>query len=253
MTRSSFPVPHPAGLALPAALLLPPLACLALVPFRAQVSNTHVALVLVVAVVAVAVLGSRRAGALAALSAAVWFDFFFTRPYERFAISGPGDMATAALLLVVALAVSRLAARTRRLAVVAVTDADHLTRIHETARLAQDAVSPYVVVEHVRDQLVSLLQLRGCRFEYGTLVGHPPRLEQDGTVLRGRRPWDADVLGLPDEEVELRVFHNGRFHGRFMMRPTPGAVPSRQARLVAVTLADQAGSAIGTTATTPAR
>ncbi|MFB7287646.1 DUF4118 domain-containing protein [Actinacidiphila glaucinigra] len=251
MTRSSSRFPDPARFAPAAGLLLPPLVCLVLVPFRTRLSDTHVVLVLVVAVVAVAVLGSRRAAALAALSAAAWFDFFFAPPYERFTISGPGDAATAVLLLAVGLAVSRLAVRTRRLAVIAITDADHLARIHETARLAGSAVSPHVVVDHVRDQLVSLLHLRGCRFEYGTLVGHPPRLEQDGTVVRGRRPWDADTLGLPDQEVELRVFHNGRFHGRFMMLPTPGTVPSRQARLVATTLAEQAGSAIAGTPTAP--
>jgi K+-sensing histidine kinase KdpD len=38
------------------------------------------ALVLVVAVVAVAAIGNRLAGALAAVSAAAWFDFFFTVP-----------------------------------------------------------------------------------------------------------------------------------------------------------------------------
>ncbi|WP_326573848.1 hypothetical protein OIE69_21190 [Actinacidiphila glaucinigra] len=184
MTRSSSRFPRPARCAPAAGLLLPPLVCLVLVPLRTRLSDTHVALVLVVAVVAVA-------------------------------------------------------------------DADHLARIHETARLARSAVSPHVVVDHVRDQLVSLLHLRGCRFEYGTLVGHPPRLEQDGTVMLGRRPWDADTLGPPDQEVELRVFHNGHFHGRFMMLPTPGAVPSRQARLVAITLAEQAGSAIAGTPTVP--
>ena len=38
----------------------------------------------VVGVVAVATLGNRIAGGLAAVSAAVWFDFFFTLPYYRF-------------------------------------------------------------------------------------------------------------------------------------------------------------------------
>ncbi|MEU6341399.1 DUF4118 domain-containing protein [Streptomyces sp. NPDC046977] len=238
--------------ALPAAVLLPLAAAAALLPFRAHLSAPLVALVLVVAVVAVAVLGSRAAGAVAALSAAAWFDFFFAPPYERFTIAGPGDVATAVLLLVVGLAVSQLAARTLRLEAVAVTDADHLARIHETARLTQSAPSPHRVVQHVGDQLVSLLQLRGCRFEYGTLVGHPPRLESDGTIFWGRNAWDADCQGLPDTEVELRVFHNGRFHGRFMLRPTPGAVPSAQARLVAVTLADQVGTAIDLVAPGPA-
>lgn len=238
-------------LALPAAVLLPFAVAAATAPFRPDLSAPLVALVLVVAVVAVAVLGSRVAGAVAALSAAAWFDFFFAPPYERFTIAGPGDIATAVLLLVVGLAVSQLAARTRRLEVDAVTDADHLTRIHETARLVQRAPSPHRVVEHVGDQLVGLLGLRDCRFEYGTLVGHPPRLEADGTIIWGRHPWDADRQGLPDTEVELRVFHNGRFHGRFMLRPTPGTVPSAQTRLVAVTLADQVGAAIDLVAPTP--
>jgi K+-sensing histidine kinase KdpD len=38
----------------------------------------------VVVVVAVAATGNRVAGALAALSAATWFDFFFTLPYPGF-------------------------------------------------------------------------------------------------------------------------------------------------------------------------
>ncbi|MEV1042832.1 MULTISPECIES: hypothetical protein [unclassified Streptomyces] len=59
-----------------AALALPPAACAVLVPFRADMSGTNTVLVLVVTVVAVAALGHRLAGALTALSAAVWFVFF---------------------------------------------------------------------------------------------------------------------------------------------------------------------------------
>ena len=51
--------------------------------------------------------------------------------------------------------------------------------------------------------------------------------------------------GFPAGEIELRTFGNGQYYGRFMMRPRPGAKPSLQARLVAVTLADQAGRAFG--------
>ncbi|MFC5802602.1 hypothetical protein [Streptomyces formicae] len=45
---------------------------------------------------------------------------------------------------------------------------------------------PDKVVEQVRRPLVDVLELRGCRFEYGALLGHPPRLEQDGGVVMGR-------------------------------------------------------------------
>ncbi|MBH1937585.1 hypothetical protein I5Q34_25495 [Streptomyces sp. AV19] len=123
------------------------------------------------------------------------------------------------------------------------TDAGHLARLRATADVAQSAKSGDEVVGHVRDQLVELLTLRDCRFEYGTLLGRPPRLEADGTVAVGRREWDVDRLGLPDEEIELRAYGNGRYLGRFMLRPTPGVTPPLEARLVAVTLAGQAGTA----------
>jgi Domain of unknown function (DUF4118) len=215
-----------------------------LLPFRAAWSNTNVALLLVVVVVAVAAIGNRLAGGLAAVGAAVWFDFFFTVPYYRFTIRSSSDVTTAVLLLVVGVAVSQLAARALRLKVIAITDAGYLALLHETGVLAQSARSADVVVDHVRSELISLLDLAACRFEYGSLLGHPPRLEPDGTVLAGHICWDVEQFGLPGEEVELRTFGNGQYFGRFMMKPAPGSRPSLQARLVAVTLADLAGRAL---------
>jgi hypothetical protein len=229
-----------------AAVLVPLAVSAVLLPLRSSWSNTNVALLLVVAIVAVAALGNRVAGALAAVSAAAWFDFFFTLPYYRFTIAGTDDIRTAVLLLVVGVAVSQLAARARRLKVIAITDARYLAEIHETAELTHSAKSPDVVVDHVRRQLVGLLDLAGCRFEYGTLLGHPPRLETDGSVMVGHHRQDVDESGLPTEEIELRTFGNGQYYGRFMLRPKPESRPSLQARLVAVTLADQAGRAFST-------
>ncbi|MFI9627240.1 DUF4118 domain-containing protein [Streptomyces sp. NPDC052042] len=234
-------------IAIIAALLAPLAVSAVLLPFRAGLTTANVALVLVLVVVAAAALGHRLAGALAAVSAAVWFDFFFTVPYQRLTITSSADITTAVVLLAVGLAVSQLAARARRLHVVTITDADHLARIHHAAHLAETATSPDAVVECVRAQLVGLLHLRGCRFQYGTLLGHGPRLEDDGSLTWGRGKWDVDRLGMPAQEIELRVVAGGHFHGRFLLRPTPGTTPSLQARLVAVTLADQAGAALQTT------
>jgi K+-sensing histidine kinase KdpD len=235
------------GAAIAAALAAPLVVVAVLLPFRASWSNTNVALLLVVAVVAVAALGNRVAGALAAVSAAAWFDFFFTPPFERFTIAKPADVTTAVLLLLVGLAVSQLAARARRLKVIAITDAGYLAQIHDTAELTQTARSPDAVVDHVKQQLTGLLDLQACRFEYGSLLGHPPRLEPDGTVMAGQRRWNVELSGLPEDEIELRTFGNGQFYGRFMLQPKPGSRPSLQARLVAVTLADQAGRALSNT------
>ncbi|MGV9992472.1 DUF4118 domain-containing protein [Streptomyces sp. NPDC003374] len=231
-------------IALAAAVTGPLLLALILVPFRGGVSSTNLALIMVVAVVAIAVAGNRLAGALAALSSAAWFDFFLTRPYQSFSIKRGADITTAVLLLAVGLAVSQLAARARRLEVLVVTDADYLARVHDTAQLAQTTRSADAVVDHVKRQLTELLQLRGCRFEYGSLLGHPARLEQDGSVTVGRKRWDIDQRGWPQQEIELRASAGGRFQGRFMLTPAPDASPDLQARLVAVTLADQAAAAL---------
>jgi K+-sensing histidine kinase KdpD len=195
--------------AVAAGVLLPLAVAAVFLPLRSSWSNTNMALVLVVAVVAVAAMGNRLAGALAALSAAAWFDFFYTVPYERFTISRAADIRTAVLLLVVGVAVSQLAARARRLKVIAITDARYLAEIHEAAELAQVARTPDAVIDHVKRQLTTVL----------------------------------DLAGLPREEIELRTFGHGQYHGRFMLAPKPESRPSLQARLVAVTLADQAGRA----------
>ncbi|MEX3204462.1 DUF4118 domain-containing protein [Streptomyces acidiscabies] len=233
--------------ALAAALLVPLAVALGLVPLRDGMTSANLALILVVTVVAVAALGNRGAGALSALSAAAWFDFFLTRPYQHFTITDTDDITTTVLLLAVGVAVSQLAAHARTLELVTVTDAAHLARIHETAALAQAGGSPYAVVEQVREHLVAVLGLDGCRFEHGTLLGRHPRLEQDGSLTVGRTTWDLDTDGWPAEEIELRTSAGGRYLGRFMLTPTPGTPPPPlRTRLVAVSLADHAGAALDT-------
>jgi hypothetical protein len=229
--------------ALLAAIAAPLVAAAILLPFRASWPNTNVALLLVVVIVAVAAIGNRVAGALAAVWTAICFDFFFTRPYERLTISRSSDVVTFVLLLVVGVAVSQLAARARTLKLLTITDARYLARIHRAATLAQSAASA-AVVDHVRDQLIDVLDLRDGRFEYGKLLGFPARIEPDGTVVTRFGRWDADQFGLPAGEVELRTFAGGQYYGRFMLTPNPGSRPSQQARLVAVTLAEIAGRAL---------
>lgn len=234
-------------IALVAGLAVPFLTALALVPFRTGLAATDEALIMVVAVVAVAALGARAAGALAALSAAAWFDFFLTRPYQRFAITGSAEIRTAVLLLVVGLIVSQPAVRTRRLREVVVTDAAHLSSLQGTSRLVEDGAAPEDVVEYVRRELVGLLGLRGCRFEYGTLMGSLPRLEHDGGVWLDRPGRITEYAEWPDGETELRVVGGGHYYGRYLLGGHPGhPLPPEEARLVAVALAAQAGAALDT-------
>ena len=236
-------------IAIVAALAAPLAAAAILLPFRGSWSNTNVALLLVMVVVAVAAMGNRVAGALAAVWAAIWFDFFFTLPYYQFTIRSSADVTTAVLLLVTGIAVSQLAARVRQLKVIAIADSGYLAQIRETAAVAKSARFPDTVVDHVKGELTRLLDLEGSRFEYGSLLGHPPRLEPDGTVAVGHSRWDIEQWGLPGDEIELRTFGNGQYYGRFMLKAKPGSKPSLQTRLVAVALADEAGRALGSAET----
>ncbi|MDV9186663.1 DUF4118 domain-containing protein [Streptomyces sp. SR27] len=231
--------------AIVAGALVPFATAAALLPLRASVTHTNLALLLVVVVVAVSALGNRLAGALAAVSAAVWFDFFHTEPYQSFHIQDRADAETAVLLLVVGLIVSQLAARGRTLKRVAVMDASHLERLHGTTRVARASTSSDDVVQQVRQELTEALELRACRFEYGVLTGRPPRLEADGSVTVPGWIWDLERQGWPDGEIELRAVVHGRYQGRFMLTPAAGAVsPPLESRLVAVDLAAQAAAAL---------
>ncbi|MFD0507544.1 hypothetical protein ACFQ0G_41885 [Streptomyces chiangmaiensis] len=55
------------------------------------------------------------------------------------------------------------------------------------------------MVDHVRGELTELLGLRACRFDYGTLLGQPPRLRQDRRLSVDARRWDLTADGRPEE------------------------------------------------------
>lgn len=234
-------------LALIVALLAPFAVSVALVPFRDRFANTDVALVLVVVIVAVAANGYRLAGILAALSAGVWFDFFFTRPYQRFSIDDRSDIETLVLLLAVGVAVTELAVWGRRQQALASREAGYLAGIQAAAEVGATGGSGNELIKAVSDQLVRTLGLRGCRFQPGVSgVGNPPRLRRDGQVVWRGAVWDVERKGLPvDSEIELLVESGGRLHGRYMLTAAPEMRASLAQRRVAVTLADQVGAALG--------
>jgi Domain of unknown function (DUF4118) len=229
--------------ALIAAVVAPLAVAAALVPFRDSVPNAGAALVLVVVVVAVAANGHRVAGVVAAASAAVWFDFFLTTPYERFTITHRADIETTVLLLLVGAAVTELAVRGRRQRRLVVTDAVYLAAIGSTAELVASQANPRAVIDQVSVQLISLLGLRGCRFERGR-TGGLPRLESDGQVRIEGGSWNLDEYGMPSAGVEIVASNKGSNYGRFVLAPVPGTLASLAARQVAVILVNQVGAAL---------
>jgi K+-sensing histidine kinase KdpD len=231
-------------LAMLAALALPLLFTAVLVPFRTSFPNTDAALALMLAVVGVAATGYRLAGILAALSAAVWFDFFLTRPYERFTIYRTTDIETTVLILVIGIAVTELAVWGRRQHLAAIRRAGYLDGINAAAEAVATGNSAPTLVDEVGDRLIQILSLRGCRFEYGVAgLGRPARLQHNGQVTVSDRPWDTERDGLP-AETELLVEVGGILQGRFLLQAQPDTRPTLEARLVAIALADQVGGAL---------
>jgi K+-sensing histidine kinase KdpD len=226
------------------AVLLPLGVAAVLTPFRSSFANTAAALVLVAVVVAVAVVGDRGAGILATISATVWFDFFLTRPYERLAITHRPDIETAVSLFVVGLVVTELAARSRHHSEAATEESEYVGRIHDLSELVASGAPADVVIERVRTELISLLDLRGCRYEPGPPGRARMRIEPDGQVVLGGSVWGVHRLGLPGPELELPVQGRGQTLGRFVLTPTPGHPVSLQRRVVAVAIADQVGAAL---------
>ena len=118
-----------------------------------------------VVIVAVAAKGHRPAGWIAAISAAAWFDFFLTKPYEQFTITHHTDIETTVLLLVVGIAVTEIAARSRKHKNTAVEEANFIARIHSAAAAVATGEAATFVVMQVAAQLIDLLFLRDCRFD----------------------------------------------------------------------------------------
>lgn len=227
---------------LAAAVLLPLLVVLVVVPFRTHVPGSSAALLAVVAVVAVAQEGRRPAGWLAAVSAAVWFDLFLTRPYGSLSIHSTEDVVTAALLVVVGVAVTELAVRGRRHRATADLDEGYLRTLSRVGELA-GSHGAHATAAAVRDALVEILGAREVRFERGQ-VGGMPRLDASGQIAVDDGAWPVGQVGLPPMPFEIVAERGGVARGRFVVQAGPDARPDRTARRVAKVLVDQVATAL---------
>lgn len=219
-----------------------------LVPARSSFDGSAAALVFVALIVAVAILGSRVSGFLASAFSGLWFDFFLTRPYERFAISHRNDLETTISLFVVGIIVTELAARGRHHREIAVQEADHLAVVHELSEMVSMGVPAARVVERATEELIELLHLKRCSFESGAPGANRTTVMSDGEVVHGGFFWGVSTMGLPGSEIDLPVHYGGKVLGRFVMVPTPGWPVALSRMIVAVSIAGQTGAALATRA-----
>jgi K+-sensing histidine kinase KdpD len=229
-------------------LLAPPAVCALLTPFRDSFDNANAALLLAVVIVAVAAFGIRLAGVLAAVSSAVWFDFFLTVPYNTFTIDSRDDVETTILLVLIGVVVSEIAIWGRRQQARASRHRGYLDGVITTSQAVASGGSADDLIDHVRAELTAVLGIDGAKFVAGDKQTSAPQLNADGTVTRGGQVLKVERDGLPtNSEIELSVHHAGATRGRFLLTAAARiARPDLEQRLVAVALADQVGAALST-------
>jgi hypothetical protein len=215
-----------------------------IVPFRTNFTNAGAALILVAVIVALSVGGTRFTGFMASVFSALWFDFFLTRPYDELSISHRPDVETTICLLVVGLMVSELAARRRHLLRLSSEEEHYVAMVRELTDLAQH--SSKILIERADDMLIEVLDLRACRFD--AQPSDPPmaRVLSSGEVVHVGMRWPVNAMGIPGPEAEIAAQWRGRFLGRFVITPTPGASISNERRAVAALLATVVASGLAT-------
>jgi K+-sensing histidine kinase KdpD len=231
-----------------AAAVAPLLCCAVLALFRESGRTATDALVLVLIVVGAAATGDRLAGIVAALSAGLWFDVLLTQPYGQFTIHDPNDVEVTVLLVLVGVAVTEIALWGRRQQARASRREGYLDGVLGTSNIiALREASPEALIEHVAQQIVTVLGIDDCQF----IAGHGPgpqdaSLDHDGNVTRRGYRVDVERDGLPtDDRISLVVRAGGVVHGQFVLTAATRVVrPSVVQLKVAVLLADQVGAAL---------
>jgi hypothetical protein len=189
--------------------------------------------------------GGRAAGAAAAVSAALSFNFFHTVPYLTLQIDSADDVETTLLLLAVGLAVGQLASYRRHPLRTGERPSDEIRRIHRVAVMGEPGRHTAAdMIMAAQTELSQLLNLRSCQFEAFPFTHLLPRMERTGVVavMEYRGP-DAG-FALPAEGAELPVQGRGHVIGRFVLVPQPNTSATLEQRVVAVAIADQVGAAL---------
>ncbi len=206
------------------------------------VANSAAALVLVLIVVGAAATGDRIAGVLAALAAAVGFDFFLSPPYLQFRIDSVEDAELAVLLLLVGVAVSELASWGIRQSAAATEQAGFVQGALESAILAGGSVGTADGLRRASDGIRKVLGAEAVAFVYGDHDAGAAVINQDGSVRRRGADLDVATGGLPggDHYAAIPIAHNGAQTGYFRVtNPIRTVRPSRDQLRVAALLASQ--------------
>lgn len=206
------------------------------------VANSAAALVLMLLVVTSASTGDRLAGVLAAVAAAVGFDFFLTVPYFQLRIDNAEDVQLAVLLLIAGVAVSELASWGWREAARANEQAGFIQGALRVAALAAGSNDDDSALARAAESIGAVLGVTEVTFEYGDHDPSAGVVRPDGTLRHQGRTIDVTRDGLPETYayMAIPVVRKGAQLGYFRIDAPLGDVrPGREQLQVAVLLAGQ--------------
>jgi hypothetical protein len=228
----------------------PIVVALVLVPFREDIDNANLALLLVLVVVLAAIVGDRAAAVLAAITGTMALDFFLTRPYASMRIESADDVETIIIFLAVGLLVGEVAARGRRFRRERERAADAIAHVHRVAaRIAEGGPLDSegrlrTVVDEVIAEVIALLRLHDCYIEFAPFQWPLPRLERSGAIETADHEFSSGGFVLPEYGLGLPVLQAGSEVARLVLLGDPAVSVTLEERVVAVALADQLGSAL---------
>jgi K+-sensing histidine kinase KdpD len=222
-------------------------------PFRATIGLENVVILYLLVVVAAAGIGGRAAGTVAALSAALAYDYFLTTPYHTLVIDTLAQVVTVALLVTTGIVVSIGGRVRRRSAAVAEAHAKAIRLLHrvtETAAVggAVDRVAAEGLHELLDARRVSILRRSPDGFAVTVDVGETQlpidlealtHLDREGRIPLGHHRVLDGTMVLPREGVALDLVARQRPVGYLVIIPGRDVPADRTTRLAVAAMANE--------------
>jgi hypothetical protein len=197
----------------------------------------NVALVLS-CVVVIAALAGRTAGLATAVTAALAYNFFHTRPFYSLRISSGRDVATVGLLVIIGVIVGEMGAWRRRALAVSTRRLHGSRALEAVAAQLAAGTRPDDIWLAIRAALTETLGLADCRFEPGATPS-VQAIPRSGSLIGESMRLGRHGFELPTGGAAIAVAYAGRTLGHIILVPGSDTGSQRDIRQVAVALADE--------------
>jgi K+-sensing histidine kinase KdpD len=222
-------------------------------PFRATIGLENVVICYLLVVVAAAAIGGRAAGIVAAISAALAYDFFLTTPYHTLVIDSLAQVITVGLLVVTGVVVSMGGRVRRRSAAAAEAHADAIRLLHQvTATTSAGGAVDRVTAEGLQRLLgarrVSILRRSPAGFTVTMDIGDTrspldlealTHLDHEGRIPPGHHRVLDGTMVLPLEGVALDLVARQQPVGYLVVIPGGDVPADRTIRLAMAAMANE--------------